>query len=304
MPKASYLTPLKPLIVPLWNAAHFASWRLAEYASALRHRRFEHCSVCGRFRPMLFRRRVIPPKLESLWNLTPRQAEALARKESLDCSSCRAKLRARRLASVLLDLYPAGNPPATDLHAWAQTPQAQALHIAEINRIEGLHDQLIQLPHLAASDYHDPSAPGVFDPSAPHEDLTALTYPDDSFDLVLTSETLEHVPDLEAALAEIYRVLKPGGRHLFTIPMIPRVPHTFTRAHLEPDGQITILIPPLLHHPGGDTGYPVFHEFGADLDNLLRKAGFKEVETYFAPLTDDNLAQVHTCRKPVDSPPP
>ena len=53
------------------------------------------------------------------------------------------------------------------------------------------------------------------------EDLTRLTYSDASFDLVLTSETLEHVPDLEAALREIRRVLVPGGRHIFTIPQLP-----------------------------------------------------------------------------------
>ena len=48
-----------------------------------------------------------------------------------------------------------------------------------------------------------------------------------SFDLVLTSETLEHVPDLAAASREIRRVLVPGGRHIFTIPLLPDVPRTF-----------------------------------------------------------------------------
>ena len=50
-------------------------------------------------------------------------------------------------------------------------------------------------------------------------------------------------------------------------------------------------------HPGGDWGYPVFTEFGADLPELLRRAGF-EVEVFFGPTRDDDLAQVYVCRKP------
>ena len=50
-------------------------------------------------------------------------------------------------------------------------------------------------------------------------------------------------------------------------------------------------------HPGGDVGYPVFTEFGADLLKILRKAGFEAAE-HFGPATEDDLAQVYVCRKP------
>ena len=92
--------------------------------------------------------------------------------------------------------------------------------------------------------------------------MTRLTYPDASFDLVLTSETLEHVPDLDAALAETRRVLAPGGRHVFTVPLLPGVPATYSRIRTGPDGAAVHLAPPICH-PGGDVGYPVFTEFGA-----------------------------------------
>jgi SAM-dependent methyltransferase len=49
-------------------------------------------------------------------------------------------------------------------------------------------------------------------------DLRALPVPDASVDRVIASEVLEHIPDDRAALAEIARVLKPGGRVAVTVP--------------------------------------------------------------------------------------
>src|SRR4051812_40102014 len=48
--------------------------------------------------------------------------------------------------------------------------------------------------------------------------LTALPFPDASVDRVIASEVLEHIPDDAAALAEIARVLRPGGRVAVTVP--------------------------------------------------------------------------------------
>ncbi|MFP5489326.1 MAG: class I SAM-dependent methyltransferase [Acidimicrobiia bacterium] len=49
-------------------------------------------------------------------------------------------------------------------------------------------------------------------------DACRLPFPDAAFDVVITSEVLEHIQDDVAALAEMVRVLKPGGRFAATVP--------------------------------------------------------------------------------------
>ena len=46
----------------------------------------------------------------------------------------------------------------------------------------------------------------------------SLPFSDDSFDLVVCSEVLEHLHDYKDAIKEINRVLKPGGQFLASVP--------------------------------------------------------------------------------------
>jgi SAM-dependent methyltransferase len=54
-----------------------------------------------------------------------------------------------------------------------------------------------------------------------HGDVCALPFADGSFDLVLATDIIEHVDDDGRALAEIARVLAPGGAVLITVPTFP-----------------------------------------------------------------------------------
>jgi SAM-dependent methyltransferase len=290
-------TALKAFVVPIWNAAHRCFWLAYDYVGALVVGRFQRCVVCGRLGLLIYRRRVVTRRLAELWGLSPSLAEALARKESLECTRCGAKLRGRRMAQVLLSVYPVGGSPAPSLAQWVLKPEIRALSVAEINTIDGVHSFVRVLPFFAGSDYADQSGPGQ-DAITRSEDLSQLSYKSNSFDLILTSETLEHVPDLHAALREIHRVLVPGGRHVFTVPVLPTNAKTFPRSVVLPDGTIEDRAPRICH-PGGDWGYPVFTEFGTDLPELLSGAGF-DTQVHFGPVSDDDLAQVYVCRKPLD----
>jgi len=55
-------------------------------------------------------------------------------------------------------------------------------------------------------------------------DITEMDLPDRSFELILCSHVLEHVPDDRAAMSELYRVLSPGGLALVLTPYRPDRP--------------------------------------------------------------------------------
>lgn len=54
-------------------------------------------------------------------------------------------------------------------------------------------------------------------------DATALPVADDSLDLVVAFDVLEHILDDDAAVAEVARALRPGGRFLVAVPADPRL---------------------------------------------------------------------------------
>jgi len=50
-------------------------------------------------------------------------------------------------------------------------------------------------------------------------DVTAIQFPDDTFDLTLCNHVMEHVPDDRLAMREIFRTLKPGGLAIIQTPI-------------------------------------------------------------------------------------
>ncbi|WP_119420600.1 methyltransferase domain-containing protein [Desertibaculum subflavum] len=51
-------------------------------------------------------------------------------------------------------------------------------------------------------------------------DMTRMELPDDAFDLVYASHVLEHIPADRAAIAQVHRILKPGGIAILPVPIV------------------------------------------------------------------------------------
>jgi SAM-dependent methyltransferase len=101
----------------------------------------------------------------------------------------------------------------------------------------------------------------------PDADMMRLPFADASFDLVVHSDTLEHVESPVAGLSECRRVLTPGGVCAFTVPMvINRL--TRSRAGLSPS----------FHGPQDQnpTDHLVQTEYGSDAWSQVIRAGFAE----------------------------
>jgi SAM-dependent methyltransferase len=111
-----------------------------------------------------------------------------------------------------------------------------------------------------------------------HEDVTCLTFPDGSFDIIGTFDVLEHVPGYRQALGEFFRCLRPGGTLIITVPFLLWSASTLTRATIDASGTITHLLPPEIH---GDLlnqgGALCFYHFGWDFMDALTEAGFEDV---------------------------
>ena len=98
------------------------------------------------------------------------------------------------------------------------------------------------------------------------ESLESLTFADDSIDLHVTQDVLEHVFHPSKVFREIARTLKPGGAHIFTVPLVNKNKPSKPRAQLSDDGQISHLEPPVYHgNPISDAGSLVTVDWGFDI---------------------------------------
>ena len=130
---------------------------------------------------------------------------------------------------------------------------------------------------VALSEFVDGASPGSYRDGVRCEDVQALSYADASFDLVTHTEVLEHVADDARAFAELHRVLRPGGRMLFTVPL-HEGRSTLERARLR-DGVVEHLLEPSWHGDPFRAGARVlaFRDYGHDIAERVAAAGFVDV---------------------------
>lgn len=195
-------------------------------------------------------------------------------RETGRCRSCGATNRNRQLAYVAARAVAERTGQKVDsLMAVARTAD---LVIYNTEAQGALHDQLQAMPGYLCSEYLGPGhESGEIVGDTTHQDLMALSYADASIDLVLSSDVFEHVPDPYGAHAEVHRVLRPGGHHVFTVPFHQHTPFDDVRARLNDDGELELLADAIYHNdPVRREGVLVFTIFGLQMLVRLAERGF------------------------------
>lgn len=132
------------------------------------------------------------------------------------------------------------------------------------------------------------------------ENLEALTYNNETFDLFISQDVMEHVFEPDKAFREVARVLKPGGLYIFTVPYYPENKNTEFRAKIE-SGNITFLKEPSYHkNPVDINGSLVTVDYGIDFPELIYKWSgmittvYKTIDRKYG--LDGKFIEVFVCR--------
>lgn len=171
------------------------------------------------------------------------------------CLNCHSSLRHSDVAKKISEIYFAGKPLAM-IHTSNET-----LTLLNTTPYGGIHECLKHLPNYYCSEFFpdipsgEKNSDGILS-----VDLCDIPFNDHFFDLIITEDVLEHIQNYEQAFAEISRVLKTGGRHIFTIPIKETGP---TRA----------LVPQFsVYHPAPfNQQAVVYNEFGLDVSSIAEK---------------------------------
>jgi SAM-dependent methyltransferase len=143
----------------------------------------------------------------------------------------------------------------------AQAARTQSgLKVLDVGAGIGPYRRLFAHCEYYAHDFgQEPETLGKYTPLDYQSDVTDIPVPDESFDVVLCTEVLEHVPEPIKAIHELARILRPGGRLLLTAPL-------GSLLHQEP-----------YHFYGGYTPYwyrKFLPEAGLEIESLEANKGF------------------------------
>ncbi len=210
------------------------------------------CPVCGEY--SFSYQEVLWEELTSEWELSPHEKDYINKQQGFFCNKCNNNLRSMALADAILcncNFY--GN-----LQEFVNNPQAKKIKVLEINEAGGLGSVLKKLPGHKIIKY-------------PEHDMLHLDFPQNTFDLVIHSDTLEHVSDPILGLSECRRVLTMTGACIFTIPIIVgRLTKSRFGLKKSYHGNIN----------QRNDDFIVYTEFGADMWRYAFEAGFSSVKIH------------------------
>lgn len=197
-------------------------------------------------------------------------------RDYLLCSGCGSIPRERALMRVISDCFP--NYRELIIH-----------ESSPVNR--GTSEKLRhECPGYSASHFFKHTQLGQKDDRTGYrcESLESLTFADNSFDLFITQDVMEHIFNPDLAFQEVCRVLKPGGAHIFTVPIVNKQKKTEVRASQDEHGEIVLFKPAEYHgNPVDLDGSLVTMQWGYDIVSYITDVSGM-VSTI---LTIDNLSQ-------------
>lgn len=139
--------------------------------------------------------------------------------------------------------------------------------------------------HLIGSEYiSDSAVEGKLYNGIRHEDMTKLSFANESMDCIVSADVLEHVNNIYQAIDEVYRVLRKNGYFICSVPFLYDELESQVRSIIE-DGIVKHLLPPEIHgNPISDDGSLVFTIPGWDMVEYC-KSLFTDVnvDLYFNP---------------------
>lgn len=176
------------------------------------------------------------------------------------CRTCGSIPRERALMVAIARFLP--DWPSRRIHEASPTGRGASAKLAK------------QAAGYSSSQFYPERAPGaVTGGSERNEDLERLTFDNEAFDLFVTQDVMEHVFEPDRAFAEIARVLRPGGMHVFTTPLVNRHQPSEQRARRAPDGSIEHLSLPEYHsNPVDPKGALVTFSWGYDIVHRIYRA--------------------------------
>jgi SAM-dependent methyltransferase len=123
------------------------------------------------------------------------------------------------------------------------------------------------------SQYFPDTPGGSFKWGYRSENIEKLTFADESIDLHISQDVMEHIFSPERAFKEIARTLRLGGAHIFTLPIVNKGGRTSRRATLDAPGNVIHLKEAQYHgNPVDETGALVTFDWGYDICEKIHAA--------------------------------
>jgi GT2 family glycosyltransferase len=192
-------------------------------------------------------------------------------RESLLCEVCGASCRNRSLAWGLLNLVGNGTVRSiSDLALMKSGPR-----IFDTDCFSPVFTFLSKADFYMSSMYVPDRPFGeLIKPKILNVDLQSMTFSNASYDVIITSDVMEHVRRDEAAHREIYRCLRTGGYYIFTVPYVPAWQSNQVR--VDSSGAEDVYVMEKQYHgdPMNSNGVLVYRIYGQELIAQLKCIGF------------------------------